>query len=163
MSLQFLSRPQNDIIKCLKKELEMGLKFLFFNFNDIRKLRKHHKINDTQSLEPLSCGHLHSLLCQEYSFTGSLQTVWAPGNLSLGEIVVNPRECMLFQSIVLDVGLSPFPVVTTRIFTCLAGDPYKPSISGKGGQPFVHVFLPFAHCWVLFYLWFLRGATFDHL
>lgn len=107
--------------------------------------KTHHKI-DTQSLEPLPCGHLHSLLCQEYSFTGSLQTVWAPGNLSLGEIVVNPRECMLFQSIVLDVGLSPFPVVTTRIFTCLAGDPYKPSISGKGGQPFVHVFLPFAHC-----------------
>ena len=42
-------------------------------------------------------------------------------------------------SIVLYIGLSPFPViVTTRIITFLVGDSYKPSfatITGKGDNP----------------------------
>ena len=37
------------------------------------------------------------------------------------------------------IGLSPFPViVTTRIVSCLVGNPYKPSfatITGKGDNP----------------------------
>ena len=56
------------------------------------------------------------------------------------------QGCVEKQTHVKYVGLSPLPVrVTTRIISCLVGDPYKPSfatITGKGDNPMYGRLIP---------------------